>query len=460
MIGEDRRPRIESIPIGRIVPPPRPFRRPALPAEVERLAASIRTHGLLHPLIVRPAGRNTFEVVCGHRRLQACKSLGMGEVPAVVRVLDDRQALELSVAENARRDPLSAEERAEALRRLRDLYPGRAPADLEAWLGPVALPEPQAALAPAPDSKILFPPEEPGGEEAAEGKKDKPSRLVPRVRMLLETLSTVGELDVYLLRKVVDELLERLDGLPAPDFLNLAYEEPPEQCLPRHCVNVAKLAMYLGRSRGLPRPEIEDLAICGLLHDVGMMQVQDAVFAKNAALDEVEWRQVKGHPTEGAILLEKEALLRDVIMRVIAEHHERPDGSGYPAGKKRDEIHLYARVINIVDTYEALVSPRAHRLPLLPFQAMQVVIDDGAKGMLDWDLVQSFVGALSVYPLGSYVRLEGGEIARVVRANPAIPEKPVIAIVADASRNVLSDPVEIDLAMAEPPRFEPIASPL
>ena len=143
------------------------------------------------------------------------------------------------------------------------------------------------------------------------------------------------------------------------------------------------------------------------------------------------------------------------------EHHEKPDGTGYPHGKQKEEIHLYARLINVVDTYGAMVSPRAHRLPMLPHQAMKVVMDDGAKGMLDWDIVHAFVKAMSVYPVGSYVQLEGGEIARVVRASSEIPEKPVIAVVADAQRFLFKTPVEIDLAMTEPaPKFEPIPAPM
>ena len=88
-------------------------------------------------------------------------------------------------------------------------------------------------------------------------------------------------------------------------------------------------------------------------------------------------------------------------------------------------------------------------------------MDDGAKGMLDWDLVQAFVRAMSIFPIGSYVKLQGGEVARVVRAQPEIPEKPVIAIVADAQRNILAAPIELDLAMVEPtPTFEPIPNPV
>jgi HD-GYP domain-containing protein (c-di-GMP phosphodiesterase class II) len=225
-------------------------------------------------------------------------------------------------------------------------------------------------------------------------------------------------------------------------------------------VNVTKLAIYLARSLGMTPEEIREVAICGLLHDVGMAKVKEDVFTKHAALDQAEWEQVKGHPIEGALLLTKEVLLRDVVARVALEHHEKPDGTGYPSGKTREETHLYARLINVVDTYGAMVSPRAHRLPLIPYDAMRIVMDDGAKGMLDWDLVQAFVRAMSIYPVGSYVRLDGGEIARVVRAQADIPEKPVIAVVADAQRNMLHAPVEIDLAMTEPmPRIEPIPAP-
>jgi HD-GYP domain-containing protein (c-di-GMP phosphodiesterase class II) len=192
-----------------------------------------------------------------------------------------------------------------------------------------------------------------------------------------------------------------------------------------------------------------------------MMKVKQEVFTKHAALDQEEWEQVKGHPIEGALLLTKEVVLRDVVARVALEHHEKPDGTGYPAGKKKNETHVFARLINVVDTYGAMVSPRAHRLPMLPFQAMRVVMDDGAKGMLDWDIVQAFVKALSIYPIGSYLRLEGGEVARVVRSQPEIPEKPVIAVIADGQRNILRTPVEIDLAMTEPaPKFEPIPAPM
>jgi HD-GYP domain-containing protein (c-di-GMP phosphodiesterase class II) len=416
----------------------------------------------------------------------------MGEVPAVLRNLDDRQALEISLAENARREPLLPEERRAALKRLAELFPGRPAQELEGWLGPatasvetesIALAGASTAEVPGGTSvtglTIALPDWMDAGEEedfeeaafdtAASG-PDTDARtqgaprhsLVGRTRSLLKKLKKRGELDTGAMKKIIREIFDTFESQPLADFLDLTYHEEAKRCVPRHSVHVAKLGMYLARELGLARPDMERVAVCGLLHDAGMMSLQDAAFTKNPALDDEEWSASRGHPTDGSILQEKEVLLRDVVGRVLREQPGKSEPAPDPGleGKRREEIHLFAKVLNVVDTYEALISPRAHRLPVLPFKAMQVVIDNGARGMLDWDLVNAFVRSMSVYPVGSYLRLAGGEIARVVRANAAIPEKPVIAIVADAQRSMLSAPVQIDLAMAEPPEFEPIAPPL
>lgn len=502
-MGDERGARVERIPLVSIRGRRFPARGPASDTEIQRLASSIRVHGLLQPILVRAVGRE-YEVVCGQRRFQACKALGFAEIVAVVRPLDDRQAFEISLAENARREPLTGEERREILRRLTSLFPGRPKEELEAWLGPVEAQtagepllnwletvhetesrrvEPVSVLvagkAPAMEISTnsgggqVVPVQGPPGSGDTKvlvntGASSGPGSgmvvrqsLIGRIRAMLNKLTKSGKLDSELLDGIVNELFDRLDNQPLPDFLDLSYKGNIKRYISRHCLNVSKLAMFVARELGWSREEIRDVTICGLLHDVGMMKVKQEVFTKHAALDQEEWEQVKGHPIEGALLLTKEVVLRDVVARVALEHHEKPDGTGYPAGKKKNETHLFARLINVVDTYGAMVSPRAHRLPMLPFQAMRVVMDDGAKGMLDWDIVQAFVKAVSIYPIGSYLRLEGGEIARVVRSQPEIPEKPVIAVIADAQRNVLRVPVEIDLAMTESaPSFEPIPAPM
>jgi hypothetical protein len=187
--------------------------------------------------------------------------------------------------------------------------------------------------------------------------------------------------------------------------------------------------------------------------------VKQEIFTKHATLDKEEWEQVKGHPIEGAMLLTKEFVLRDVVAASPSSTMSGPTARATRRQEKERDAPLRAAHQRRGHLRRDGL-PRAHRLPMLPFQAMRVVTDDGAKGMLDWDICQAFVKALSFYPIGSYVKLEGGEVARVVRSQPEIPEKPVIAVIADAQRNVLRSPVEIDLAMTEPtPSFEPIQAP-
>lgn len=466
MADEDRQSRLQSVPVGKLKEPREPFRQPPEKEEIDRLAESIRKHGLLHPILARPAGRD-FEIISGVRRVLACKAIGLGRVPVVVRAMDDRTAFETAVVENARRTPLNSDERQVILERLGAFYPGRDPAELETWLGPdpsdgdgVA----EVVNRVAAGSPLMPPDHTPvPGVDGGETKRKtlvRRRRLVIRVRSLIQTLDDEGRLDMSLLEGIIEELFGMLERLDPPDFLDLRYWESPQRYVPRHCLNVAKLAVYVGRDMGLKPEELQLLATAALLHDVGMMRVKDTVFTKVSSLDQEEWEKVKDHPIEGALLLTKEAALLDVVGRVALEHHEKPDGSGYPSGKKGDEMHLFARLINVVDTFEAICSPRPHRLPLLPAQAMQIVMDDGSKGTLDWDIVKAFLRVMSIYPVGSFVRLGTGEIARVVQANPDTPPKPVLAVIADERRNMLSRPRLLDMAATNPPpTVQPIAVP-
>ncbi len=397
MTGNDRGARVERIPLNAIRSRRLPSRSPASDADIRRLAASIRQHGLIQPVLVRSLGRE-YEIVCGQRRFQACKVLGLTDIVALVRPLDDRQAFELSLAENAQRDSLSPDDRVDMLRRLVAMFPGRPKEELESLLGPESQPagapllnwldnvnqkEPEpisvvmadkSAASPGelpepelePERTVSVAPPAGSGETKVLVRTSAPapgmvlrSSLIWRIRALLNKLAKSGKLDSELLNNVVDELLHKLDHQPLPDFLDLTVHGSSRRYVSRHCLSVSKLAMFLARSQGMGPEEIREIAVCGLLHDVGMMKIKQEIFTKHTALDQEEWEQVKGHPIEGALLLTKEVVLRDVVARISREQHEKPDGTGYPPGKKKPETHLYARLINVVDTYGAMVSPRS-----------------------------------------------------------------------------------------------------
>lgn len=481
MIGTDRRGRFETVPVGRLRPAPGLFRTLPEPGELASLVASIRKHGVIQPILVRPAARDEFEIVCGIRRWLAAREARLGAVPAIVRELDDREALEIALAENRDRRPIADDERVRALARLETLFPTHGRRELESWIGSAAeapaseaveepvlpawmdeepaetvanLPPPEAET-PAPDETQTYWLEEirtHGGAEA-DLAAPAPRRLVPQVRQFLETFTKTGLLDAIRLKAIVDELFESLEKDPPHHFLDLEYREPPRRYLPRHSLNVTKLAVWLGRARGLARPELEELALGTLLHDVGIFQVDEAAFKKRTALNDEEWALVRSHPREGQILLTREALLREVIAHVSLQPAEGVE-------EWRGRISRYAKIINLVDTYEAMISPRVNRLPVLPHEGLRALMDEGAKGMLDWEYVELFTRTMGIYPVGSYVRMRTGEVGVVVRANEETPALPVVRIFADASRAILAKPVLLDLSLQDPPlAFEAIARP-
>ncbi len=127
-----------------------------------------------------------------------------------------------------------------------------------------------------------------------------------------------------------------------------------------HSERVAGLAVALGRAFMLPPQTLEALRVGGLLHDVGKIGVGDAVLLKPARLSAEEFEAIRRHPGTGASIVEPLGLAEEVVA-VIRQHHENHDGTGYPDGLAGDQIHLLARLVHVVDAYEAMRANRVYR---------------------------------------------------------------------------------------------------
>ena len=128
-----------------------------------------------------------------------------------------------------------------------------------------------------------------------------------------------------------------------------------------HTRRVARLAVELGEELGLSPARLRDLATGGLLHDIGKLSLSTAILQKPAALDDDEYEQVKLHPERGRDLLNELGGFADSVTRLVLDHHERLDGSGYPRGIGGDELDLATRILAVCDVYDALVSDRVYR---------------------------------------------------------------------------------------------------
>lgn len=157
-----------------------------------------------------------------------------------------------------------------------------------------------------------------------------------------------------------------------------------------HSENVAKIAVAIAEEMGMSVKEIEIISQACELHDIGKIGIEDNILTKPASLTPEEWEQVKRHPVTGAQILEPLTFLQDVV-EIVRQHHENYDGSGYPAGRRAEDILLGARIIHLADAYEAMRSERAYRkIPLTKEEAISEINVNSGK-QFDPKVVEVFL---------------------------------------------------------------------
>jgi len=248
---------------------------------------------------------------------------------------------------------------------------------------------------------------------------------------------------IYVSEKIIDDIcIDRNMLLSLVNQLSLDIKK--ENYLYEHSVNTSILATNIGLALRLNERELKDLCASSLLHDIGMLKIPEEIIKKPSKLTKKEYDQIKKHPLYGLELLKKIKYPPESAARVIYQHHEKTDGSGYPEGKKGDEISQHAKIVAIVETYAAMTHPRPyHRI--LPYEGTKMIVQTG-RNSFDSEILKVFLKYITPYPPGSFVLLNNNEIGRVVSINEDLPMRPVVEIVIDAEMNPLDEPKRINLA--------------
>ncbi len=213
-----------------------------------------------------------------------------------------------------------------------------------------------------------------------------------------------------------------------------------------HSVNTSILALALGRKLDMDRTALQQLGIGSLLHDIGKTKVPLEVLNKPGRLDPDEYEIVKQHALRGAEILSRTTGVKDEIVRPALEHHERVDGTGYPFGRTQKDLSLFGLISSVVDIYDAVTSDRVYHKAKTPHEALQILYGLGQSGHLDSTLVQRFIQCIGVYPVGSCVALNTGELAVVSRINRHAPLMPTVLLVKDTDGRTIARPKPLDLA--------------
>ncbi len=216
----------------------------------------------------------------------------------------------------------------------------------------------------------------------------------------------------------------RLDSSLLPAIVKL--KETPGEYLFHHGMNVALLSMAMASEFAVPPEGILEIGLGALLQDVGMMQVPEEVRLAPRLLTPEEHLEIIRHPLYTLDFLEKMDGLSETSKLIVYQSHERADCSGYPRKRSQVMIHPFARLVGAADTYSALIAHRPHRNARNPYDAMELLLRETKRGRFDPNAVRALVDCTSLFPIGSYVRLSDGQVAKVVRANPGLHTKPVV----------------------------------
>ncbi len=263
---------------------------------------------------------------------------------------------------------------------------------------------------------------------------------------IYEHVSAGEKLNIIKLRKSVEPVVDSISRNPdALLWVNRLKQH--DQYSYQHSLSASMWAVSLGRQVGLPRQDLRSLAMGCLLMDVGKLRIRPELLQMNGDLSNEEATELATHVSHGLDILNECGVINQDVIDMVAFHHERYDGSGYPNGMSGDNIPPFARVAAIVDTYDALTSNRQHARAVAPADAIKLLYHSRDRDF-QAELVETFIQAIGIYPAGTLVELSSGEVGVVVAEYRTRRLRPKVMLLLDASKNRLPRPRVIDLQEA------------
>ena len=193
-----------------------------------------------------------------------------------------------------------------------------------------------------------------------------------------------------------------------------------------HCISVAVLCHLIGEWLNFSDEEINTLTLCGALHDIGKLQISNAIISKPGKLTDEEFHKIQEHPRLGYDIL-KERDLDIRIKHAALFHHERCDGTGYPLGLGSNKIDSWSRIVSIADVYDAMTADRSYRKGMCPFKVLDIMQEDGFV-KYDPKILMIFMEKITQSYINAIVRLSDDRIGEIISINPNALTRPLVRV--------------------------------
>lgn len=192
----------------------------------------------------------------------------------------------------------------------------------------------------------------------------------------------------------------------------------------KHCIDVSGIAMMIAKNMGLGEKDIHDIGTAGILLDIGKTKISGNILQKKGPLTEEEAAELKKHPIYGYDMIGSMPDIEESILDGIRHHHERLDGSGYPDQLVNGGISMYARILAVADIFDTLTEDKPSRDAYSLRTASEILMSKTSG--LDLSVLRTFLSSVTLYPVGSYVKLSNGETAKVIRQNKGLNFRPLV----------------------------------
>lgn len=253
------------------------------------------------------------------------------------------------------------------------------------------------------------------------------------IRAMLDKVARRETFDPSVFKQHVKDCVDSIERNPSA-MMWLTRIKHVDQYTAEHCVNVGILAIALGRHVGVGRKHMELLGLCGMLHDVGKMRVDQALINHPGKLTDAQFELVKKHAEFGKEILERDESLNPEVINAAFSHHERIDGGGYPQGINANHLSFYTKVVSIVDAYDAITSRRTYSAGTTSAEALRILYEN-SDSQFDKRLVIKFIECIGIYPPGAMVEMSTGEVGIVLSVDPGHRLLPKVALLLDAQKN-------------------------
>ncbi|MBN4072077.1 HD-GYP domain-containing protein [bacterium AH-315-F18] len=251
--------------------------------------------------------------------------------------------------------------------------------------------------------------------------------LIKLVEVMFSLIKQGKKVRERTVRMITDEILRNIlqDRFLQTNLVNI---KVTENYMAGHAVNVAILAANIGCHMKLDARRIREVIIAGLFQGIGLLKLPSSIIDKPGQLTAEERLQLQRHSIYAIAYLDKHLDLSKMVGLLISQSNERLDGSGYPKGRRANNLHPHSQIIAVANIYDALTSVRPWRGPMSPYEATETLLHMSSDNKLDTDVVRAFLQCNSLFPVGSMVLLSNGQMARVIAANTDQLTRPVVRL--------------------------------